>query len=168
MNSDQQLVVVGRITGVFGVRGWVRVYSYTQPLENVLAYAPWILGGDASRVFRVAEGQNHGKGIVARIEGIADRDAARALMGVEIAVPRSRLGPTEAAQYYWSDLVGFEVVTVAGLSLGHVSEFLETGANDVMVVNGDRRRLVPFVQGPVVRTVDESMRRINVDWGEDF
>jgi 16S rRNA processing protein RimM len=168
VNDKERLVVIGRITGVFGVRGWVRVFSYTEPLENVLDYSPWTLGDDATRQIAVVEGHSHGKGIVARIEGVADREVARGLIGSEISVPRSRFGAAEGTQFYWSDLLGFEVANLGGAVLGQVSEFLETGANDVIVVTGDRRRLVPFVQGPVVRSVDLGLRRIVVDWDEAF
>jgi len=167
VSDAERLVAVGRITGVFGVRGWVRVYSYTQPLENILEYGPWLLGGDPQRAFAVVDGQVHGKGIVARLAGIDDRDLARGLIGAEIAVPRSRLGGTSESEFFWSDLIGLEVVNLAGASLGTVSELMETGGNDVLVLSGEKRRLVPFTRR-VVQAVDLASRRIDVDWDADF
>jgi 16S rRNA processing protein RimM len=163
---DRQ-VVIGRITGIFGVRGWVRVFSYTDPLANILRYGPWQLGaaGDSRAVL---DGQLHGKGVVAQLAGISDRDQARALIGLEIRVPRERFPAAPADEYYWSDLIGLEVVTLAGEVLGQVTELQQTGAHDVLVVTGERRRLLPFVMGRVIRTVDLASGRIVVDWDAGF
>lgn len=165
----QRPVILGRIAGVYGVKGWVRVHSHTAPRENILSYSPWLLrrnGGWEARA--VEEGRRHGKGVVARLAGIDDRDVAVTFVGADIAVPRQRLGRLEAGGYYWTDLEGLEVVTVGGVGLGIVDHLFETGANDVMVVKGDRERLVPFVEPEVIRAVDFSSGRIVVDWDPDF
>mgnify|MGYP000155046462 FL=1 len=163
-----QPVVLGRITGLFGVRGWVKVYSYTEPREAALDYPCWLLAGrDGWREVTVAEGQRHGKTIIARIDGYSDRDQAAELIGSEIAVRREELPATQAGQYYWSDLEGLRVVHRDGTELGTVSYMLETGANDVMVVQGEQERLVPFVLDKVVLGVDLAEGRIDVDWEWD-
>lgn len=171
-------VDVGRIAGVFGVRGWVKVHSYTSPRVNVVTYSPWHLWLDGTEsVWQVREGRAHGDGVVAHLAGIDDRDAAAALVGAGIQVDRSAFGPglgqgprrAEAqGEFYWVDLQGMEVRTVTGESLGVVDHLFETGANDVMVVAGSRRHLVPFLYGSVVRGVDGDRRVITVDWDPDY
>ncbi len=163
-----QPVVLGRISGLFGVKGWVKVYSYTEPREAVLEYRRWLLSGkDGWQEATVAEGQRHGKTIIARIDGYVDRDQAAELIGTEIAVPRDELPETEEDRFYWSDLEGLRVVHRDGTELGRVAYLLETGANDVMVVQGEQERLIPFVMGEVILGVDLADGRIDVDWEWD-
>lgn len=161
-------VVLGRISGFFGVRGWVKVYSYTEPREAVLNYKSWLLASNGDwRTAEVAEGKRHGKTIIARIEGIDDRDQAAKLIGCDIGVPRSEMPETDEGQYYWSDLEGLQVKTKNGTELGKVEYLLETGANDVMVINGEQEYLVPFVIDDVVLDVDLATGVITVDWEWD-
>ncbi len=163
-----QPVVLGRISGLFGVQGWVKVYSYTEPREAVLEYGHWLLSGkDGWRQVAVAEGQRHGKGVIARVEGYADRDQAAELVGTEIGVPREALPESGEGRYYWSDLEGCRVVHRDGTELGKVSHLLETGANDVLVVKGERERLIPFAMDKVILDVDLANGRIEVDWEWD-
>lgn len=160
---------MGRVSGVFGVRGWVKVFSYTEPRENILEYQPWLIAnGDGWEEVAVVDGRLHGKGVVAHIEGVDDRDAAAALMDTTIAVRRDQLAALQPGEFYHADLVGLEVVTVDGVSLGKVSHLFATGANQVMVVQGERERLIPFVQEQVVRSVDIDDGRITVDWDPEF
>jgi 16S rRNA processing protein RimM len=162
-------VILGRVAGVYGVKGWVRVHSDTAPRENILSYAPWLLRRNGDwEAWDVEEGHRHGKGVVARLAGVGDRDVAATFVGADIAVPRERLGGPGAGEYYWTDLEGLEVVTTRGVVLGIVDHLFETGANDVMVVTGDRERLVPFVEPQVVRAVDFAAGRLVVDWDPDF
>jgi 16S rRNA processing protein RimM len=163
---------------VFGVRGWVKVYSYTSPRANVVQYSPWHLQHDGREELRqVIAGQAHGDGVVAALAGIDSRDAAEALVGAEIEVDRATLGPelgTSASgreakgEFFWVDLEGMEVRTRAGESLGIVEQLLETGANDVMVVVGAERLLIPFLYGSVVEAVDANRRVITVEWDPDY
>lgn len=163
-----QPVVLGRISGLFGVQGWVKVHSYTDPREAVLDYGRWLLSGeDGWREATVAEGQRHGKTIIARIDGYVDRDQAAELIGTDIAVPRDEMPATASGQFYWSDLEGLRVVHRDGTDLGEVAYLLETGANDVMVVKGDKERLIPFVMDKVVLGVDLDKGEIVVDWEWD-
>lgn len=159
-------IVVGRIVGVFGVRGWVKVRSETEPPENILSYSPWQVG-DAGEM-RVVDGKCHGSVIVARLAGITDRDQALRLQGAWISVPRSRFGETKRGEFYWVDLIGLEVRTDDGRVLGQVSDMMATGANDVMEVRGDRTRLIPFVVGAYVKAVALDEGYLIVDWDPDF
>lgn len=168
MDAEESLVVVGRVAGVFGVKGWLRIFSYTDPPENILRYGPWLVGDGATGLYRVTDGSVHGRGIIAHLAGVDDRDAARALIGRDIRVPRARFGQAGGGQFFWSDLLGLEVVNQNGMSLGKVAGMLETGANDVLVVQGERRRLIPFVSGTVIRSVDQAAGRIQVDWDAEF
>lgn len=163
------LVEVGRFTGVYGVRGWVKVYSYTEPKENILEYNPWYVHtGGQWRSMEVAEGRVHGKGIVARLVGYEDRDAASLLTGAEIAIARDQLPPADPGEYYWVDLEGLKVINLDGIELGVVDHLFETGSNDVMVVKGDRERLIPFIRDQVVIQVDLEHRTMRVDWDPEF
>ena len=167
--SAGKRVILGKVGAVFGVRGWVKLWSYTDPPENLLQYREVELGrgGDWSAV-ELAEGRTHGEGLVGRFAGIEDRDAAAALVCAELGVAREALPATDEGEFYWTDLVGLEVVTRDGVSLGRVSGMMATGANDVMVVAGDRERLLPFLPGRCVDEVDLAGGRIVVDWDPDF
>ena len=168
MGVTTQPVILGRISGLFGVRGWVKVYSYTEPREAVLNYDRWLLSDkNGWQEATVAEGQRHGKTVIVRIDGYDDRDQAAGLVGTDIGIPRDELPETGDDQYYWSDLEGLSVVHRDGTELGKVSHLLETGANDVMVVKGETERLIPFVLDKVVLGVDLAKREIRVDWEWD-
>lgn len=161
--------MIGRITGLFGVRGWVKVFSHTEPRKNVLGYQPWSLDiAGTAREFRVIDGRPHGKGIVAQLAGIDDRDAAAALIGKDIVVARALLGPAGEGEYYHADLEGLLVITLGGVTLGRIESLFETGANTVMVVRGERERLLPFTQGDVVKDVDVAGGQVTVDWDPEF
>lgn len=162
-------LVVGKINGLYGVKGWVKLLSWTEPREQILTFASWQLQLDGEwREWKVAEGRPQGKTIVARLEGIGDRDQAVKLLGAEIAVDRDQLPPLKPGEYYWADLIGLEVELLDGRSLGKVDSMMATGANDVLVVKGDRERLIPFIRDQVVREVDLESGLIQVDWDPDF
>jgi len=166
---DSRRLLVGRISGVFGVKGWVKVYSYTEPRDNIVNYARWYLkrGGQWQPV-ELEAGRKHGKAVVVKLEGVDDRDAALALRDVDIAIDRAeleRLGPEE---YYWADLIGLRVVTLEGVELGRVGRLMETGANDVLVVEGDRERLIPYIRDQVIESIDLETGEIRVDWDPEF
>lgn len=159
-------MVVGRIGGSHGLRGDVKVVSYTEPREQLLQISPWHLrrpdGVEAS--LSVVSGSAEGKRLVARLEGVEDRDGARAWLDANVAVRRGQLPNAEAGRYYWVDLIGLSVVNREGVGLGTVATLMETGANDVLVVQGERERLIPFVPGLVVLEVDLEAGVIEVDW----
>lgn len=168
--SGQRLVTVARIGAPYGVKGWLKIHSFTSPPESVLAYDPWrIRLGSEWRQFRVAEGRPHGKGVVARLEGFEDREAVRSLVGAEVAVERAQLGDPGTDSYFWADLIGVQVVNREGAVLGRVDHLIDNGQQDVLVIRGDdRERLIPFVRGHYVLEVDLAGDRIVVDWELDY
>lgn len=164
-------VVLGRFSGVFGVSGWLKLWSYADPPSAILDYREWQVrppAGPPDRLLEPIASRAHGKGFVVQLAGVGDRDAAAALVGSEIAVDRADMPEPAEGEYYWVDLVGLTVETVDGVALGRVQRLMETGANDVLVVQGDRERLVPFVLEQVVKDVDLESGRIRVDWDPDF
>jgi 16S rRNA processing protein RimM len=171
--APEKRVLLGRIHGAFGVRGELKLESFTDPLRGILRYQPWILR-DARGIERElsgARGRETAKGIVATIPGVDDRDAADALRGTEVWVPRSALPPPADGEYYWVDLEGLRVVNLEGADLGTVSHLFATGANDVLVAQGGvpaRERMIPFLQPDVVRSVDFDAGVVTVDWDADF
>jgi len=171
MNAAGRRVLVGRIVGLYGVQGWVKLESWTEPRTQIFKYQPWQLlaapGGETE--VKSVNGRPQGKGLIAKFPGVDDRDGAAALVGQDIYVARELLPPTGKDEYYWVDLEGLEVVTTEGVALGCVSHLFATGANDVVVVrDGERERLIPFVQGVYVRSVDLSGGCMVVDWDPEF
>jgi len=166
----QKLILLGRVLGAFGVRGDVRLESWTEPRAQIFRYQPWILrsADGAERELQGARGRDTGKHVIASLPGVDDRDLAEAMRGTEILVPRDVLPPPAPGEYYWVDLEGMRVVTVEGVELGQVSHLLSTGANDVMVVRGERERILPFVQPDYVTAVDFDAGTITVDWDPEF
>jgi len=163
-------VILGRISGVHGVRGWVKVYAETRAREDILRYSPWYLREPTGwQARQPLEGRVQGSGVVVvRLEGIDSIDQARALIDAEIAIKREQLPELKHGEYYWSDLEGLKVVNVEGIELGTVSHLFETGANDVLVVkDGERERLIPFTKDTVMK-VDLQARVIHVDWDPEF
>ena len=168
--ADDKWVLVGKIVGVSGVRGEIKLESYTEPRTRIFSYQPWRLTiGSGEREISGCRGREQGKGVVATLPGIEDRDAAVPLVGTEIWVRRSALPRSKKGEYYWADLEGLEVDTVEGAKLGRVSHLVATGANDVLVVvDGKRERLIPFVLDDYVKEVDLESGRITVDWDPAF
>jgi 16S rRNA processing protein RimM len=164
------MLIAGTISGVFGVKGWVKVFSHTQPRTNILKYSPWLLRKNGrEQEVEVISGQLHGGAVVANLKGIEDRDVASALMGSEVLIQRNRLPKPKPGEYYWTDLIGLQVVNIQGTVLGVVDHLLETGANDVLVVmDAEQERLIPFVQPQFVVSIDLGQGSMIVDWDADF
>jgi len=163
------MVTLGRVLGPWGVKGWIKVYSYTNPRENIVRYAAWTLRrGTETRAVMLEDGRRQGKDVVAKLEAVDDRDAAEALAGAEIVVERRALVPCAEDEFYWADIEGLHVRTAQGEELGRVVSLFGTGSNDVMVVVGEREHLVPFIVGTVVREVRLAEHLIVVDWDPDF
>jgi 16S rRNA processing protein RimM len=171
MSAAGRRVLVGRIVGLYGVQGWLKIESWTEPRTRIFDYQPWQLdtAPDAVSQIKGIKGRPQGKGLVAYFPEVDDRDKAALLVGKDIYVARELLPPPGKNEYYWVDLEGLEVVTTEGVELGRVSHLFATGANDVVVVkDSTRERLVPFIQGSYVRSVDLSGGRMVVDWDPEF
>mgnify|MGYP000938033713 CR=1 FL=1 len=170
MKETERRILLGRVVGAFGVRGELKLESWTEPRTAIFNYQPWTLrspSGQESTLTGV-RGRETGKNIVAVFPGVEDRNAVDALIGTEISVPRSALPPPNADEYYWVDLEGLQVRTVEGVLLGRVSHLFSTGSNDVLSIQGDRERMVPFVQPDFVKSVDFEANLIVVDWDPEF
>lgn len=167
LNDD--VLVMGRIASPYGVKGWVRINSFTSVPDSLLDYTPWYLNQRGQwQAVELLAGKRHGKGLVVHLKSCDDRDAAAALTGTDIGVYRSQLPPADEGEYYWSDLVGLQVINLRDQVLGVVDHLFETGANDVMVVKGEQECLVPYIQGQVIESVDLDKGMIRVDWDPDF
>ena len=154
-HSSERRVLIGRVVGVFGVRGELKLESYTEPTGALLRYQPWIFIHNAvESTLTGVKGRDNARGVVATVPDIADRDAAQALVGGEIWVARSALPKSKPGEYYWVDLEGLQVETPDGTNLGHVSHLFATGSNDVLVVRGERERMIPFVLDQYVVSID--------------
>lgn len=160
---------MGRVVGVHGIRGWIKVESYSEPRSRLVEYRPWILSRDSiETIFEIERAEAQATPLRVKLRGIDERETALGLVGSEILMPRAALPVLGDDGFYWTDLEGLEVVTATGESLGTIAHLFATGANDVMVVRGDRERLIPFTPGHVVVLVDLAQRRIEVDWDADF
>jgi len=152
------------------VQGWVKIYSDTQPRENILSYKPLYLKQNGEWLeWELERGRSHGNTVVAKLSGCNDRESARLLMGSDIAVKRSQFADSmKSGEYYWTDLKGLTVISKEGAVLGQVDHLFETGSNDVLVVKGERERLVPYIWQQVVLEVDLPKGQMIVDWDMDF
>jgi len=177
--SDDEKLIVGGVSGVFGVKGWVKVFSETDPLENILNYSPWFVEVNKQwQAFKLVNGKKHGKAIIAQLEGINDRDKAEALKRARIAINASQLPATAENEFYWRDLKGCQVLNSAGYEFGQVVDILETGANDVLVVRSSQVKnktndkakefLIPYLWQRVILKVDLDAGLIEVDWEPDY
>lgn len=164
------MVVMGRIAAAHGIQGWVKVQPYTGELDSLVDYSTWWLGNEQQgwRELDVLKSAVQGKSVVAQLMGCHDRNTAEKYKGLLIAVPRSRLPQPEEDEYYWSDLIGLEVVTPTGESLGKVENLLDTGANQVLCVRGaEKEILIPFI-AQVIQQVDLEGKVIRADWAADY
>ena len=166
--TDNDLVIIGRTAGAFGTQGWLKIISYTRPRDNICDYRPWfLLVDDIWRKFPVIACKPRGTGLIAQLQGINDRDSALDQKNSQIAIEKTVLPLCEVDEYYWSELIGLEVETVRGKTLGRVSEIIQTGANDVMVVQGEVEHLIPYVSEHFILNVDIAAGQMLVDWHED-
>jgi 16S rRNA processing protein RimM len=164
------MILLGRLHGAFGVRGELKLESFTEPKSAILRYQPWILRGPGGgeRELAGARGRETNKGLVATFPDVADRDAAEALRGTEVWVARSLLPPPKPGEYYWVDLESLRVMNLEGADFGTVSHLFSTGANDVLVAQGDRERMIPFLEPDYIKSVDFDAGVVTVDWDADF
>ena len=165
----QQPVILGKFVGVYGIKGWLKVFSDTDPIANILEYTPWWihLSGKWQEVQEL-QGKLHGKGLIVQLKGYDTPEASRVFVGIEIVIERGQLPKLSKGEIYWADLEGMQVVNLEGHSLGHVSQLFSTGSNDVLVVTGKKRHLIPYLPDQVIIEVDIANKLIKVDWDEDF
>ena len=169
MNTENtDLLECGHITGVHGIRGWIKVFSNTIPREQITSISPWLLEIDGKLVEFKIKGKKQGKLIVAHLQNCDDRNAALDFVNTKIFIRKDQLPELNSGDYYWSELEGLNVETAEGELLGTVDHLLETGANDVLVLKGDRERLIPFVMDEIVLEVNLDKGFIRVNWQADY
>ena len=178
-DGTPEKVILGRISGVYGVKGWVKVFSYTDPMEAIVDYSPWFIRAENRKTsdwteVKLKSGKRHAKTVVAKLENCNDRDQAMAYVGTEIAIDLHQLEQLkEKDEYYWRDLIGLRVINQQDIELGTVKSLLETGANDVLVVVSEAdgkkiERLIPWTMDIAIIKVDMAKGVISVDWDADF
>ena len=176
MEESNKVITLGKIGAVYGIKGWLKVHSFTGEPEAILDYFPWSLKlGNKIQTVEITDWRKHNKSLIVQVTGIDDRDRAQALVGSEILVNEAALPELPEGEFYWRDLMGMSVVTTKGYDLGVVSDMMETGANDVFVVKanrndgfGKKERLIPYLFEEVVISVDAINRKICVDWDPGF
>lgn len=171
-NLPDNLRVVGKIGAPFGVRGWLKLHSFTDPISNILDYKPWYI--DIANNWSetgVLAGRLHGKGLVVQLQGVTDRDKALEYRGLQIAIPSTVFPELDADEVYWSELMGMDVLNGQGVDIGRIEDVFETGANDVIVVRSPRQHepvLIPYVLDHYILSIDKVKRIVTVDWQDDY
>lgn len=165
--TGKESVPFARVADAFGVRGQIKVQSFTEKPQNLLSYTRWVLdhGTNGQKEFSVTSGQLHGKYLTVKLDGVDTRDQALELKGSDILISESNLPELPEGDYYHFQLSGLEVIDVDGTNYGRVEEVMQTGANDVLVVKGSDTHLVPYIP-EVVLEVDLNAGKIRVDWFE--
>lgn len=174
--QSAERVVVGKITAAHGIKGWVKVHSFTEPSDAILDYQGWqVQRGQQLTELEVLASQPQGKGLIVKLKHCDDRNLAESFAGLDISVARSELPQLDAGEYYWSDLIGLSLTNQDGVNLGVLTAFMETGANDVMIVKApdddawqQKERLLPYLPEQVIVSVDLVNRQMKVDWDPAF
>lgn len=162
-----EYVIVGRIGAPYGIKGWMKIHSFTEWTDDIFEYSPWFLEDkDDWRAIEVTDGREHGKALIAKLVGFDTPEQARLITGKMIAIKRSQLAPLEANEYYWRDLEGLTVINQDGKVLGVIGYILETGSNDVLVIKDENNKdhAIPYLPGSVVISVDLTKREMHVNW----
>jgi len=175
VNKEQE-ITLGKIGAVYGIKGWLKIHSFTDETDAILDYFPWSLKlGNNIQTVKITDWRKHNKGLIVKVDGIDDRDIAQALVGSEIFVNETALPELPEGDFYWRDLIGMSVITTKGYDLGVVTDMMETGANDVLVVKanlndgfGKKERLIPYLIEQVVESVSAENKQICVDWDPGF
>ncbi|QDP00530.1 ribosome maturation factor RimM [Thalassotalea sp. PS06] len=169
-------IILGKIGAVYGIKGWLKIHSYTEEPEAIFDYSPWILnlGGNKLNV-EVSEWRRHNNGLIAKFSDINDRNDAQLRTGAEIIVADEQLPELPEGEFYWRDLIGMDVVNEQGYNFGKVTDIMETGSNDVLVVKanrndafGKKERLIPYLEDQVIKSVSLDNKQIDVDWDPGF
>ncbi|MGB0938564.1 MAG: ribosome maturation factor RimM [Colwellia sp.] len=174
--SKENQIVLGKVGAVYGIKGWLKIHSFTSDADAILDYFPWSLKlGNNTQTVEITDWRKHNKGLIVKVAKIDDRDDAQALVGSEILVSEAALPELPQGDFYWRDLIGMAVMTTKGYDLGVVSDMMETGANDVLVVKANlndgfskKERLIPYIVGQVVDSVSIENKQICVDWDPGF
>lgn len=168
LDKQNKRVIIGCLGAAFGVQGYLKVNSYTTPKTNILDYPDWQVQHQGQwQPLPIERLKQQGDGIVLKIKGIDDRDIAKTYTNDLIAINRDELPDTSSDEFYWTDLEGLTVKTTTGETLGTIIEMRDTGANDVMIIKGEKRHLVPFIDGVLI-SVDLEQQLVIVDWDHDF
>lgn len=176
MNKQLDPVVLGKLGSTYGIRGWLRIFPSTESPEGIFDYQPWYIQRDGEwQQISVENWKHHNQDLIVKLQGVDDCEAASAMVNCNIVVDADRLPQLQQGEYYWKDLLGCQVVTTSGYDLGKVAVMMETGANDVLVVKanpkdafGAKQRLIPFLDGQVIKRIDLTEKRIEVDWEPSF
>ena len=176
MSHASDTLVIGKIGAPYGVKGWVKITSYTDELDGIFSYTPWLVGQEGNtKEIVVDQWRTHNKGLVAKLVGVETRDDAESIKNLDISIKAQQLPQLDGDEFYWRELVGMQVVTEQGYNLGVVKELFETGANDVMLIKanlkdafGQKERMVPYLIDQVVKQVDREAKTIQVDWEPSF
>ncbi|MFD2164722.1 ribosome maturation factor RimM [Thalassotalea euphylliae] len=169
-------ILLGKVGAVYGIKGWVKIHTFTEDPQAIFDYSPWSLKlGGKEQAVDIVDWRKHNNGLIAKLAGIDDRDQAQRFVGAEIHVDAALLPDLPEGEFYWRDLMGMQVVTDKGYDLGQVTDIMETGANDVLVVKanrndgfGKKERLIPYVFDQVILSVDGKTKQICVDWDPGF
>lgn len=169
-------IVLGKLGAAYGIRGWLKVFSSTEHAESIFDYQPWFIQRSGQwQHIELEDWKHHNKDIILKLKGVDDRDAATLLTNFEIVVDSAQLPELDNNEYYWKDLMGCQVVTLQGYNLGTITDMMETGSNDVIVIKanlkdafGIKERLVPFLDGQVIKKVNLKSKLIEVDWDPGF
>ncbi|MDP7592483.1 MAG: ribosome maturation factor RimM [Litorilituus sp.] len=175
MNHNDQ-IILGKVGAVYGIKGWLKIHSFTGEPDAILDYFPWSLKlGNNTQAVEITDWRKHNKGLIVKVDGIDDRDEAQAIVGSEILTNKNSLPDLPQGEFYWRDLIGMNVVTSKGYDLGTVSDMMETGANDVLVVKANlndgfskKERLIPYLFEEVIESVSIENKQICVDWDPGF
>jgi 16S rRNA processing protein RimM len=165
--EQREIVPIGHISGVHGIKGWVKIHSMTVPREAIFEYQPWMMR-EPEEVIRIKQGKRHGKHLIAMLDNVNDREQAETQVNRKISIYRDQFPELPEDEFYWADLIGLRVELKDGKDLGTIRDMLATGANDVMVVQGEKELLIPFVLGQYVHKVDLEQGVITADWDPEF
>ncbi|CAG9000162.1 MAG: Ribosome maturation factor RimM [Candidatus Celerinatantimonas neptuna] len=174
--SHPEVVIVGRLGGVYGIKGWLKVNSFTEQTEAIFDYVNWFIGKDGQwQSVEIDAWRRHNHSLIAKLKGFDVREQSQTLTGLDIAVEASALPELADDEFYWRELLGMQVINRDGYHLGLVSDLMETGSNDVLVVKanlkdafGKKERLIPFIESQMVDQVDRESKIITVDWDPGF
>lgn len=172
MSESSQIIVIGELGAPYGVKGQIKLFSSTNPIEAIKEYTPWLIESGTTYIpFQFDSIKQHNQHFVVKPTNYSDPESVRSLTGKKIGVPRERLPELKPEQYYWSDLEGLTVIDMQNKVIGTVSYLMNTGANDILVVNQENKKsrtLIPFIRPDVIRNVDLGSKTIQVDWDVDY